>query len=264
MKIAYLGPEGSYSHLAVKQFDRDAEGIPCPNFKEVALSALSGACDACVLPIENSLQGGVLQNLDLLQELPLVAVKERLLRIRHRLIYKKGTALSDIKRIYSHEQAIGQCTRFLLDVVPHAEVVAVESTAKGVSMISLPTDAGIGGEHLISEGLEAYEGEIADEPNNYTHFLLLIPSEKDVPRHTERIFMAAVCPNRPGSLLGLLQIIGDAGLNMTKIESRPIKQTPGEYSFFIEFEGDYQSEWVQNTLRQMEGYCRRLKVIGAY
>ena len=264
MKIAYLGPKGSYSHLAVKQFRAEAEGIPCPNFRATAQAALSGECDACVLPIENSLQGGVLQNLDMLQEIPLVAVEECLLRIRHRLIYKKGTALSDIKRIYSHEQAIGQCSRFLLSAVPHAEVVAVESTAKGVSMISLPTDAGIGGEHLIGEGLEAYEGEIADEPNNYTHFLLLIPTDRDAPRHTERIFLAAVCPNRPGSLLGLLQIIGDAGLNMTKIESRPIKKTPGEYSFFIEFEGDYLSETVQRTLSRMRSYCRRLKVIGAY
>lgn len=262
MKIAYLGPEGSYSSIVASEFQ--GEGVPYPNFKKVVEATLSGECDSCVLPIENTLQGGVLQNLDLLSEVSLIAIDEYLLTIHHRLIHRKGVPLSKIKRIYSHEQAIGQCTRFLVNEVPSVEVIAVESTAKGVKMISSDFEAGIGGEHLITDELEAYDIEIADEPNNFTHFLHLVPSEKGITRHTERIFLVAVCPNRPGSLLGLLEIISHAGLNMTKIESRPIKASPGEYSFFIEFEGDYLSDFVQKTIKEMEAYCRRLKIIGAY
>ncbi|MBO5525577.1 MAG: hypothetical protein J5993_02380 [Clostridia bacterium] len=264
MKIAYLGPVGSHSSIALKNMCPNDEGVPYPNFREEVKAVLRGEVDACILPIENTLQGGVLQNLDLLQAYPLIAVEEYTLRIVHKLIYRRGTKLKDIKRIYSHEQAIGQCSDFLLEVVPQAEVIAVESTAKGVSMISSATDAGIGSELLVTDGLDAYAGEIANEPNNFTHFLLVVPEEEGKFRHSERVFLVAVCPNRPGSLVGLLEIISKAGLDMTKIESRPIKQNPGTYSFFIEFKGDYLSETVQKVVADMRDYCLGLKIIGTY
>ena len=247
MKVGYLGPEGSYSQLACRRLCPQAQHVPYPNFYAAHASAVRGETDACVLPIENSLQGGVLQNLDLLKESPLVATDSYTLRIEHKLIYPEGSKLSDVRRVYSHDQAIGQCSKFLLEVIPDAEVIAVESTAKGVGMIRLPSDACIGGSQLLREGLTAYEGEIADDP-----------------RHTERIFVVAVCENRPGSLAGLLNIMAGHGLDMTKIESRPIKQSHGEYSFFIEFKGDYLSEDIRGALEEMERYCRRLKMIGAY
>ena len=263
MKVGYLGPEGSYSQLACRRLCPQAQHVPYPNFHAAHASAVRGETDACVLPIENSLQGGVLQNLDLLKESPLVATDSYTLRIEHKLIYPEGSKLSDVRRVYSHDQAIGQCSKFLLEVSPDAEVIAVESTAKGVGMIRLPSDACIGGSQLLREGLTAYEGEIADDPNNFTQFLVL-QRGCDSWRHTERIFVVAVCENRPGSLAGLLNIMAGHGLDMTKIESRPIKQSHGEYSFFIEFKGDYLSEDIRGALEEMERYCRRLKMIGAY
>lgn len=264
MKVAYLGPNGSHSSIALRTLCPDDEGIPYSNFREEVKGVLRGEVDACILPIENTLQGGVLQNLDLMQTYPLIAIKECTLRIEHKLIYRKGTKLKDLKRIYSHEQAIGQCSEFLLEIVPQAEVIAVESTAKGVQMISADTDAGIGSELLVTEGLEAYEGEIANEPNNFTHFLLVVPEWDGKNRHSERVFCVATCPNRPGSLLGLLEIISKAGLDMTKIDSRPIKHNPGHYSFFVEFKGDFLSETVQNVIHDMREYCIALKIIGTY
>lgn len=264
MKIAYLGPNGSHCSIALQKMHPNDEGVPYPNFREEVKAVLRGEVDACILPIENTLQGGVLQNLDLLQAHPLIAVEEYTLRIAHKLIYRKGTKLKDIKRIYSHEQAIGQCNNFLLEVVPQAEVIAVESTAKGVSMISCDTDAGIGSELLVTDELEAYDGEIANEPNNFTHFLMVVPERDGKNRHSERVYFVAICPNRPGSLLGLLEIISKAGLDMTKIESRPIKHNPGNYSFFVEFKGDYLSDTVQKVVAELKAYCIGLKIIGTY
>ena len=134
MKIAFLGPEGSYSHLAAKTFlkteasaKKEAgswdECIPFRNFPEVLAAVKNGRVDAAVLPIENSLQGGVLQNLDLLQDSEdLYAVKELVVRIDHRLVYKAGTPLSQIGRVYSHRQALDQCAAFLAKEMPFASL----------------------------------------------------------------------------------------------------------------------------------------------
>lgn len=265
MKVGYLGPENSYSHLAARRLAPAADYLPYPTFYHVVSALSRGETDACVLPIENSLQGGVLQNLDLLfSSENLYAVAEYVLKIEHRLIYKAGSELSRIKRVFSHEQAIGQCSRFLNEYLPEAKTVPVSSTAKSVQMIESDEDAGICGAHLCPPGFTLLEGNIADEKNNYTHFLLVRRGKECIPQRTERVFLAAVCPHRPGSLLGLLQIAGDYGLNLTKIESRPIKTSPGEYSFFIEFEGDLRAETVQRALFDMDAYCYRLKLLGAY
>ncbi|MGN1234860.1 MAG: prephenate dehydratase, partial [Christensenellaceae bacterium] len=220
MKVGYLGPVGSYSFLAAGKLCPGDRLIPYANFMKIVSATVRGETDACVLPVENSLQGAVLQNLDLLQANSLFAVEEYVLKIEHKLIWQNGTRLEDVRRIYSHDQAIGQCARFLTEVIPYAEVVAVESTAKGAAMLRLPSDACIAGSQLLREGLSCYEGEIADDPNNFTHFLLFKRDETDVKERTDRIFLTAICKNKPGALLHLLHIISDKGLNMTKIESR--------------------------------------------
>ena len=129
MKIAYLGPEGSYSHLAAKEFlkseNADSRGwnecMPFRNFAEVLAAVATGKADAGAIPIENSIQGSVAQNLDLMQEAAdLYAVKEYVLRIDHRLVYKEGVELSEIGRVYSHRQALDQCSEFLSKRMPFA------------------------------------------------------------------------------------------------------------------------------------------------
>ena len=143
MKIAYLGPEGSYSHLAAENFLQTegtsssferSECIPFRNFPEVLRAVESGLVHAAAVPIENSLQGGVLQNLDLLQASEdLYAVKELILRIDHRLIYRAGASYEEIGRVYSHRQALDQCSVFLAQKMPFASLKETESTAFGIS-----------------------------------------------------------------------------------------------------------------------------------
>ena len=281
MKIAFLGPEGSYSHLAAKAFlqtestgtksvnDWD-ECIPFRNFPEVLSAVKNGRVDAAAIPIENSLQGGVSQNLDLLQAAEeLYAVKEYVLRIEHRLIYKEGTPLSQIGRVYSHRQALDQCAGFLDREMPFAALRETESTAFGLTK-AMEDDSGksaaIAGAHAVRlrSGFVMGEACISDEKNNFTHFLLVKKGQKSLPKTSERVFFSAVCPHRKGSLVELLQIIAKYDINMTKIESRPVKDRPGDFRFFIEADCNIGDESVQEMLDSIRENTLECKLLGAY
>ncbi|MBQ8296137.1 MAG: ACT domain-containing protein [Clostridia bacterium] len=280
MKIAFLGPEGSYSHLAAKEFLK-VEGtgqtagnwdecIPFRNFPEVLNAVACGRADAAALPIENSLQGGVLQNLDLLQaSSDLYAMREAVIRIDNRLVYKQGMKFSQIGRVYSHRQALDQCFGFLSKEMPFASLREAESTGFGITK-AMEDDTGksaaIAGAHVenLRGGFVMSEECISDEKNNFTHFLLVKKGVETLPKNSEKIFIATVCPHRPGSLLELLQIIATYGVNMTKIESRPVKNSPGNYRFFIEAECDIASENAQKMLSAVKANTLECKLLGAY
>ena len=281
MKIAFLGPEGSYSHLAAKAFleteslkenavnDWD-ECIPFRNFAEVLAAVKNGRVDGAAIPIENSLQGGVAQNLDLLQESEdLYAVKEYVLRIEHRLIYKEGTPLSQIGRVYSHRQALDQCLGFLDKEMPFAALRETESTAFGIAKAmedESGKSAAIAGMHTanLRGGFIVGEECISDEKNNFTHFLLIKKGKENLPKTSERVFFVAVCPHTKGSLVNLLQLIAKHDINMTKIESRPVKNMPGEFRFFIEADCDIGQNAVQEMFAEIRKNTLECKLLGAY
>ena len=281
MKIAFLGPEGSYSHVAARIFMQTEtcgenggcnfdECVPFRNLPEVVQAVQTGRVAAGVLPIENSLQGGVLQAMDLLQTAQDVyAVKETVLRVDHRLVYKKGMALSQIGRVYSHKQALDQCAAFLHKEMPFAALRETEST--GFGLVKATEDesgksAAIVGAHTESlrDGFVMSEASIADEKNNFTHFLLVKKGENTMPVHSERVFFTAVCPHKPGSLLELLHIIAGYGVNMTKIESRPVKDKHGDYRFFIEADCDIADKKVQEMFVSIRENTLECKLLGAY
>ena len=281
MKIAFLGPEGSYSHLAAKAFlASESKGvnagggwdecIPFRNFAEVLAAVTSGKADAAALPIENSLQGGVSQNLDLLQATEdMYAMKEYVLRIEHHLIYKEGTKLSEIGRVYSHRQALDQCLEYLDKNLPFASLRETESTAFGLTKAmedESGKSAAIAGAHAVHlrNGFVMGEDCISDEKHNFTHFLLIKKGEESLPTHSQRVFFSAVCPHRKGSLLELLQIIAQYSINMTKIESRPVKEMPGHFRFFIEADCDIGSADVQKMLTAIKENTLECKLLGAY
>lgn len=281
MKIAFLGPEGSYSHLAAKEFlktetavrksarDWD-ECVPFRNFPEVLAAVEDGRVDAATIPIENSIQGGVSQNLDLLQAFnDLYAVKELVIRIDHRLIYKEGVKLSQIGRVYSHRQALDQCAAFLSKEMPFASLRETESTGFGIARAvedETGKSAAIAGAHTenLRSGFMMSEDSISDEKSNYTHFLLIKKGKNSVPTTSEKVFFSAVCPHRPGSLIALLQIIAKSGVNMTKIESRPVKNRPGDYRFFIEADVDISSVAAKEMLNLIQENTLECKLLGAY
>lgn len=281
MKIAFLGPEGSYSHLAGLSFLKTEantpkrkgewdECIPFRNFSEVLSAVDSEKVDCAVLPIQNSLQGGVLQNLDLLQESEnLYAVKETVIQVDHRLVYKEGVEFSQIGRVYSHRQALDQCSTFLTKEMPFASLRETESTAFGLSRVmedDTGKSAGIVGAHTgnLRKGFVMSEQSISNDKNNYTHFLLIKKGEESLPKTSDRVYFSAVCPHRPGSLLQLLQIIAKYGVNMTKIESRPVKKKVGDFRFFIEADCDIGAKDVQDMLAEIKANTLECKLLGAY
>lgn len=264
-KVSYLGPEGSYSHIAAGQMCAGAQLLPQHSFADVVGSVVRGIVDAAVLPIENTLNGGVLQNMDLLEANDcLTAVGQYTLPIDHRLITMRGADISGIRKIYSHRQALDQCAAYLHEHFPSAELIPEASTAASVACIKHPYDAAIAGVQCAQEGFDISSECISDEKNNYTHFLLVVKGVLPPGFSSSRVYFSLVCNHVPGALLHVLNIINDYNLNMTKIESRPLKDTPGEYRFFIEAEGDYSSPRIKSAIAALRGATRSFRLIGAY
>lgn len=265
MTLGYLGPEGSYSGIAAKTFAADAELKAYASFPLVVSALVSGECDYIVLPVENSLNGGVYQNLDLLQVTDgIVAFKECALKLSHRLATLEGAELKDIKRVYSHEQSLGQCQKFLAEKLSKAELIATPSTAASLKMLKKKTDACIVGAHVNKEGVKLWDEDIADEDCNITHFLLVKKGDIAGGTHSKKVFFSATCLHEAGGLFGLLEPIKNGGFNMTRINSRPIKDKLGEYRFFIEIEGDFADERLQTVLINIKKVANSFKILGVY
>lgn len=263
-KIGYLGPEGSYSFIAAKALRPNAELIARSGFPAVFALLASGEADGAVVPIENSLNGGVMQNIDLLQYSEnICATEEYTVKIDHRLVTLVGADLSGIKCIYSHAQALEQCAGYLYKNFPSARLISTGSTAASLDMVKDSTDAAIAGAHTKRAGLVLSPENIADEENNFTHFLLLRRGAVPV-SPSRRIFFSAECPNKSGALLTLLNLISAHGINMTKLQSRPIKNRPEQYRFFIEIEGDYSSAATRAALKEIAGSVAAFKLLGCY
>lgn len=264
-RTAYLGPEGSYSHLAAKNLRAKSVLVPFGNFRAVVEAVQSGECDNGVIPIENTVNGGVLQNIDLLQNSQnVIAAEELTLPIDHRLATAAGANYGGISRIYSHEQPLAQCAEFLYSNFPKAELIAVKSTAASLEYIKSAGDAAIVGAHMRREGIELSKENIADGKNNFTHFLLIKRGCADGEKPSSKIYFSLTCNHRAGALSEILRRVCGGGLNMTKIQSRPIKDCAGEYRFFIEVEGDYSSKEVQKVLNDVKSAANYFKILGAY
>lgn len=265
MILGYLGPELSYSRLAAVKFRPIAEFKEYKTFPAMFSALKKGECDYIAVPIENSLNGGVLQNIDLLQNSKDVfAVEECVVKIEHRLATLAGADPKKITRIYSHEQALAQCALFLAENYPEAELVAAPSTSAGLKMVKSESEGAIVGAHVCEEGFTLSTYNIADESQNFTHFLLVRRGGREEGVHSKKIFISATCRHKSGALLSLLEPIREGGLNMTKIESRPIKDSPGEYRFFIEMEGDICTENAICVLKNIEKEAFELRILGCY
>ncbi len=261
-RVSCLGPEGSYSELAAQSLCRGEEIVLCHTFTEAVQMLLDQETDYAVLPVENSLNGGIFECLDLLEEKEIFAVREFPLPIDHRLAMLDGVQIDEIERIYSHEQAITQCAEYLSAHFPEAEFVHTSATAESLDMLDAHS-AGIVGAHVVREGVVLSKENIADNKGNFTRFVLVERRGK-LPASSAMVFFSAVCADRPGSLLGLLKIFLRHSLNLTRIESRPVKNAFHQYRFFIEFAGDISAEWVKKAISEAQAYCEEFKILGAY
>ncbi|MDE6667809.1 MAG: hypothetical protein K2K38_05630 [Clostridia bacterium] len=265
MKCAYLGPCGSYSHLAATKMRPSDELLAYGSFRSIMNAVESGECDCAVIPIENTLNGGVLQNIDLLQTAEgVVAVEEISLPLDHRIATLKGADLDGITRIYSHEQPLAQCSEYLAKNFPSAQLIATSSTAASLDMIKTFSDAAIVGAHVKKDGIVLSEENISDGKNNFTHFLLVKRGSISESAHSSKIYFSVTCVHSSGALLDILEPMRAGGLNMTKIQSRPIKDRAGEYRFFIEVEGNYADGAVKKVLDGIKNSAKSFKLLGAY
>ena len=267
MKIAIQGEPGSFSHEAAMKLVPDGEIVPCPLSAEVFAAVESGAADAAVIPIENSLAGSVAEHFDLLLTHNVRVVRETLLRIRHNLIGLLGVAIEDIKRVLSHPVALAQCRKFLA-AHPKMEAVAFYDTAGSVKQLVKLRERHTAG--IASEAAAKYYGAqilaagIEDNPENYTRFFLVRRAAEAVtdPR-ANKISLAFSVENRPGSLVAALNELAAMGTNMTKIESRPVHGKPWEYIFFVDCQ-IHTAEEGERAVKALGPHCAMVKELGRY
>jgi len=245
--------------------------IPCSLSGEVLAKVAAGDVDGAVLPIENSLHGSVAEHYDLLLELPVKIERESLMRIRHNVIVAPGVKLTEIRKVMSHPVALSQCRRFLA-AHPELEVVTFYDTAGSVKHLmaeGLRDVAGIAPELAATQyGGEVLVAGIEDHAENFTRFHLLLRDAADAnelrtPEPANKMSIAFAIENRPGTLVTALQRLSNAGVDLTKIESRPVPGSPWEYVFYVDvrFDAPDKAETVLAALRE---HCRMVKVLGTY
>jgi prephenate dehydratase len=276
MRLGYFGPAGTFTHAALLASARaaGAEAVPFATERETILAAQSGAVDAALVPIENALEGGVNATLDaLVFDAPRVRiVGEELLPISHALIARPGVAREAIAVVVSHPQPLGQCRRYLAETLPAARPVAATSTAEAVrtvagsdqpwAAIGTRTAAELHGCAVLAEGIE-------DEHGNVTRFLWVAAAQAaPAPGHgvaakTSIVFHGAGDAS-PGWLVRCLSELAFRGLNMVRIESRPLKRQLGHYLFLVDFEGREDDPRAADAIAALGRHCEEVRVLGSY
>jgi prephenate dehydratase len=290
MRLGYLGPAGTFTHAALLASPYVAglavEAIPLASERETILAAGAGEVDAALVPIENSLEGGVNATLD---TLTLDATSERvrivgeaILPVSHALIARPGVVLEDIRAVLSHPQALAQCRRYLATTLPGRQIVAATSTAEAVRTVAGGTspDAAIGtataaalhGCSILAEGIE-------DQPGNETRFLWVAASGTDPlgtahtragagggdePRTKTSIVFDGAGDASPGWLVRCLSELAFRGINLTRIESRPLRSRLGHYLFLVDLEGHQDDAQVAEAIERLRAHCEAVRILGSY
>ncbi|HDL8402319.1 TPA: bifunctional chorismate mutase/prephenate dehydratase [Yersinia enterocolitica] len=271
-RIAFLGPKGSYSHLAARQYAaRHFEQLiecGCQKFQDIFTQVETGQADYAVLPIENTSSGSINDVYDLLQHTSLSIVGEITNPIDHCVLVATDTDLSQIKTVYSHPQPFQQCSQFI-NRFPHWKIEYCESTAAAmekVAQLNSPEAAALGSEAGGAlYNLQVLEHNLANQQQNITRFIILAHKAIDVsdqiPAKTTLIMATG---QQSGALVEALLVLRDHGIIMTKLESRPINGNPWEEMFYIDVQANLRSESMQKALADLTPITRSLKVLGCY
>jgi len=270
LKAYFQGLHGAYSELAVRTYFQgtDVEAVPVKKFNDIFKSVLSGEADWGVIPLENSVAGSILENYDLLYRYPdLLITGEIKIRIRHNLLASPGSRLEDIKKVYSHPQALSQCAEYLEK--QGIEAVSFYDTAGAASYVSQEKDPSIaaiaGSDAAGFYGLEILAEGIETNPHNYTRFAII--SRKDMIRSDYKVDKASIVfstPDEAGSLTSCLSVFSDYGLNMKKLESRPIHGKPWTYMFYIDLELPEDRSIFDNAVEKISGMAEDFRILGLY
>lgn len=274
MRVAYLGPPGTFTEDALREAigDEEVEAQPKPSVYAAIIAVQGGEADRALVPFENSIEGAVSATLDTLafdaQEVTIVG--EHDLPIRHCLIAREQIPLERIEVVLSHPQASAQCARFIRENLPSAEVRAAASTAEAVRRVSeqegawaalgAASAARLYGAAVLRDGIE-------DEPDNVTRFVWVAPAgtkaEGSGPWRTSLVF-AELGDDHPGALVEALQAFSERGVNLTRIESRPLRRGLGRYMFFCDLEGSGDQEEVAAAIEELRGKAESVRILGSY
>jgi chorismate mutase/prephenate dehydratase len=266
LKITYQGEPGAYSEMAVyKFFGRKIEPVPCKDFRDVFESVKTGAVPNGVVPIENSIEGSVNQNYDLFLTYDLKVCGEVAVKLAHILIANTQTKLEDVQTVYSHPQALAQCHKYL---EKHKwKIIPAYDTAGAVKIIKeekLSNAAAIASEKAADlYDMKIIARDIADNPNNYTRFLVL-GSEDAAPTGDDKTSIIFSAKHEPGTLYHALGEFASRNINLTRIESRPTKTTAWQYNFYLDFEGHRTEKRCVEALKALDNYATFVKILGSY
>jgi chorismate mutase/prephenate dehydratase len=264
--VAFQGEIGAYSEeAAINFFGAGVQVKPCETLEDVFKAVEQGEVQFGIVPVENSIEGSISKTYDLLLESPLKVCGEIELRVSHCLIANPGVTLDSIKKIYSHPQALGQCQAFIKHL--KCELVPSYDTAGSVKMIKekkIIDGAAIASRRAATiYNMNIINCGIEDNPNNFTRFFVL--SKEDAPPSgNDKTSLVLSVRHKPGALFECLKRLAEKDINMTKLESRPTRQKPWVYNFYLDFEGHRQDNKIKETLKQLEDYTIFLKVLGSY
>lgn len=264
--VACQGVEGAYSQLACEKIFQSPMILYFKSFEGVFNAIEKGMCQYGVLPIENSTAGSVNQVYDLMIQHHFSIVRTFRLKVDHNLLVNPGTKLEDVREIYSHQQAIGQCAGFL-SKLPNVNVVAVENTAVAAQMVASSGRKDVAALSSRScaqlYGLENIAPSIQDKGNNRTRFICISKNLEIYPG-ADRTSIMMILPHKPGALYKVLARFYTLGINMTKLESRPLPDREFEFMFYFDLETSiYSQEFVQ-LMCELDDFCEEFKYLGSY
>jgi prephenate dehydratase len=266
VRIAYQGEPGAYSEAAALRFADETELLACESFEQVFEAVDQGKATHGVLPVENSIGGSIHRNYDLLLEHDLPIVGEVQLVITHNLMALAGTRIDQLTRIYSHPQALAQCERFLR-ALPHVAVEATYDTAGSAKLVKEKQLVGAGA--IASEraarvfGLEILQSEIQDFSDNITRFLV-VSRVADPDPLVDKTTVVFSLPNEPGALFKALSVFALRDIDLTKIESRPIRGRPWEYLFYVDLPLGRHDLRCSRALVHLAEFARSMRTLGSY
>ena len=266
-QVAFQGEKGAYSEIAAKHFfkRRDLELIPHNTFVDAIHAVAKGKVDAGIVPVENTLGGGIREVFNLLDEEPVYGVGEIKLRISHSLLGVRGSNLSTIKKVYSHPQALLQCRKFIRDMkLMRIEYYDTAGAAKFVAENDDSTVAAIASEAAAEDyGLIILKRHLESDGHNFTRFM--VTSKKYfVPPDADKTSLVFGLRNRPGELHRVLSVFAIRDIDILSIDSIPVVRKPWDYEFFVEFRGSVSRDKESNAISHLRELCPHVKVVGSF
>ena len=265
--VACQGVEGAYSQIAAERLFRAPDIVFFSNWEKVFSAIEAGMCRYGVIPIENSTAGSVKKVYDLMISKNFKIVRSVRVKVDHCILAKKGTKLSDVTEIFSHEQAISQCSAFLASLGSKVKITPVENTARAAEIVakSERTDIASISSHACAAiySLETLVSSAQDNGNNHTRFIC-ITNKTEIYPGADRTSLMIVAPHKPGSLYQILSRFNALGINLLKLESRPIPDRDFEFAFYFDLESSVYSPRLASLLAELECECEDFTYLGSY